>query len=299
MKESKKAEDLHLGLSGINLNSKTIDFGSGVLLRSTYAHIFSTDILAFEKPKSFGSFHPGPWQAISDKKGIDITAELHVPKEYSHAILPNFLVANTLVSLLRLWVDPGIAIQVLSPTPIESLKLRAGKDKGGEFAAMLNGQRDRHVHIGLVRGDKIIESIDWVVKNWENALDLRASKPELSFAIETFENAQCIPNTAMMIVSLWGALEAIFAPHKAELVFRVSSQLAAFLEPRGPMRLQKQRDIVKLYNIRSAAAHGFPKHADDDLIQTFELLRIAIIRMIERKQVPNKEQLETLLFSDQ
>jgi hypothetical protein len=102
---------------------------------------------------------------------------------------------------------------------------------------------------------------------------------------------------AESIVSLWGALEAIFAPHKAELVFRVSAQLAAFLEPRGVRRLEKQREIVKMYNLRSAAAHGFPKHRGEDLVKTFELLRIAIIRMIERKEVPNKEKLEQLLFT--
>ncbi|KSH35499.1 hypothetical protein AO965_02785 [Pseudomonas aeruginosa] len=198
--------------------------------------------------------------------------------------------------MLRLWVDPQISLQVFTQEPISKLKDRAGKDKGGEPAAMLYAQRERHVNIGLINSDRIIESIDWVVDNWSNALELRGSSPEFKLALDTFDNAQSIPNTAMMLVSIWGALEAIFAPHKAELVFRVSSQLAAFLKPRGLARLEKQKEIVKLYNLRSAAAHGSPKHVDEDLVKTYELLRMAIIRMIELKSVPNKAKLEELLF---
>jgi len=162
---------------------------------------------------------------------------------------------------------------------------------------MLNMARERHINIALSTGKPELESINWVLDNWEAAINLRASKTEFDFALETFDFAQRIPNSAMMIVSIWGALEAIFASHKAELVFRVSAQLAAFLAPRGADRLSKQREIVKLYGLRSAAAHGFPKHAGGDVVKTYELLRMAIIEMIHRKTVPTKDDLEVLLFS--
>lgn len=291
------AVDVCLGLSGLDLKSRVIEFGHGIQLRTTFAHVFSTEILAFERPASPTSFHPGPWQAVTHKRGIDIDTELLIPKSYKHPKLPNLAVAHTIVSLLRLWSDPGIALQVLAHGPISKLKEHRAKDSDGERVAMLYSGRERHISIGLTTGDRVIESIDWVVKHWENAVTLRGSSSEFNLAIETFDNAQCIPNTAMMLVSIWGALEAIFSPHKAELVFRVSAQLAAFLEPRGTSRLEKQREIVKLYNLRSAAAHGSPKHAGDDLVKTYELLRMAIVRMIERKMVPNREQLEELLFA--
>lgn len=296
MDEKPVGTDICLGVSGIDLGDRVIELGHGIQLRTTFAHLFATDILAFERPATPTSFHPGPWQAISHKRGVDITAELFIPKEHIHPRLTNLVVGHTIISLLRLWVDPQIAPQVFTRGPIAKLKERTGKDKGGELAAMLYAQRERYVNIGLVNCDRIIESIDWVVDNWNNAIELRSSSPEFNLALDTFDNAQCIPNTAMMLVSIWGALEAIFAPHKAELVFRVSTQLAAFLKPRGFARLEKQKEIVKLYSLRSAAAHGSPKHADEDLVKTYELLRMAIIRMIELKLVPNKEKLEELLF---
>lgn len=296
MDEKPVVTDICLGISGIDLGDRVIEFGHGIQLRTTFAHLFATDILAFERPVTPASFHPGPWQAVSHKSGIDILAELFIPKEYKDQRLSNLVVAHTIISLLRLWVDPQVALQVLAKVPIAELKERAGKDRGGELVAMLYARRERHVNLGLIKGDRIIESIDWVVDHWTNAVELRSSSPEFDLALDTFDNAQCIPNTAMMLVSIWDALEAIFAPHKAELVFRVSTQLAAFLKPRGLARLKKQKEIVKLYNLRSAAAHGSPKHADDDLVKTYELLRMAIIRMIELKLVPNKEKLEELLF---
>lgn len=296
MKQKPAVTDVCLGLSGLDLGERVFEFGHGIQLRATFAHLFGTDILAFERPATPTSFHPGPWQALSHKNGIDILAELYIPKEYKHPRVPNLVVGHTLVSLLRLWADPQIALHVFTQGPLAKLRERAGQDVGGELVAMLSTRRERHINIGLMKGSQAIESIDWVVKHWESAVDLRGSSTEFELALDTFDNAQCIPNTAMMLVSIWGALEAIFAPHKAELVFRASAQLAAFLKPRGTARLEKQKEIVKLYNLRSAAAHGSPKHDEADLVKTYELLRMTIIRMIELKLVPNKEKLEELLF---
>ncbi|WP_207867915.1 hypothetical protein [Pseudomonas sp. 58(2021)] len=291
----KEKESLYLGLSGLDLGGQIFELGEGIQLRSTFAHVFSSDILAFERPATPTSFHPGPWQAVSHKAGIDILAELYIPKEYAHPRLSNLEIGHTIISLLRLWADPQITLQVLAHGPVSELKERQSKN-GGELVALLYSRRERHVNIALIDNENVLDGIDWVVDHWKDAIELRGLSPEFNLAIDTFDNAQCIPSTAMALVSIWGALEAIFSPHKAELVFRVSAQLAAFLEPRGVGRLQKQKEIVKLYNLRSAAAHGSPKHGGDDLVTTLELLRIAIIRMVERKVVPDKSMLEELLF---
>ncbi|MGY6160477.1 hypothetical protein [Paraburkholderia strydomiana] len=296
MPEKNKPTDIFAGLSGLDLGDRTIEFGHGIQLRPIFAHVFSTDILAFERPATPSSYHPGPWQAISHRKGTDILAELYIPQEYCHPKLTNHVVANTIVSLLRLWSDPKIELQHFTQSPMSELKARTPSPEGGEFVAILVATRQRQIDLGLVDGSRVLESIEWVVDHWVDAVNLRASSPEFDLALATLDNAQLIPNTAMMLVSIWGALEAIFSPHKAELVFRASAQLAAFLTPRGPARLKKQREIVKLYNLRSAAAHGSPKHAAEDLVKSFELLRSALIRMIERKTVPSKEMLEELLF---
>jgi len=204
MNEQPVDADVYLGISGLDLGDQVIEFGKGIQLRPTFAHVFDTEILAFERPATPTSFHPGPWQAVSQKSGVDIQAELFIPCSYKHR-LPTLLVGHTILSLLRLWVDPQIALQIYTKQPIASLKERAGKDKGGELVAALYSQRTRHINIGLITGDQIIDNIAWVVNNWEKAVELRSSSSEFDFALDTFDNAQCIPNTAMMLVSIWGA----------------------------------------------------------------------------------------------
>lgn len=294
---SLKNEDLCIGLAGLDLKGETIELGHGIVLRATYAHLFGTDILAFERPATPTSYHPGPWQAVRAKPGVDILAELIIPPSYRHEKARRILVAHTIATLLRLWTDPKIARLVMAPCSMAKLKESKPSPTGGELVAALTPLRDRHVQLGLINEDNIIPSIQWVVEHWQDAVDLRVSSTEFDFALETFENAQFIPNTAMMLVSIWGALEAIFAPHKQELTFRVSSMLAAYLAPRGQQRADKQKEILRLYGARSAAAHGSPKHGPEDLVATFTLLRMAIIRMIERKAVPTRLDLEQCLFA--
>jgi hypothetical protein len=57
-----------------------------------------------------------------------------------------------------------------------------------------------------------------------------------------------------------------------------------------------QKEIAKLYDKRSAAAHGKPKHDEEDLLASFNLLRRVLMTIIENKNVPSREDLEDLLF---
>ena len=72
--------------------------------------------------------------------------------------------------------------------------------------------------------------------------------------------------------------------------------IAAYLKPPGPERTAQHKKVLKLYDARSVAAHGSPKHSSDDLLASLELLRNVIIKMIEARKVPTKEELEGLLF---
>ena len=52
------------------------------------------------------------------------------------------------------------------------------------------------------------------------------------------------------------ALENLFGTGSGELVFRVSTGCARLLERDGPARLTLQRDVRRLYNLRSRVVHG-------------------------------------------
>jgi hypothetical protein len=99
-------------------------------------------------------------------------------------------------------------------------------------------------------------------------------------------------------MSLWAALEAIFSPDKAaEIKFRIALRIACYLESSGQDRLELYNKVRKLYNARSAAAHGNPKWKPDfSLIETYFLLRRVFIAIIDRNQFPTQRELERVVF---
>jgi len=60
------------------------------------------------------------------------------------------------------------------------------------------------------------------------------------------------------------------------------------------MNLQKA--ISKLYDSRSAAAHGREDKKRDSLQETYTIARRAVVRMIEDNRVPTHVELEAKLF---
>jgi hypothetical protein len=60
--------------------------------------------------------------------------------------------------------------------------------------------------------------------------------------------------------------------------------------------MEQQKRIASLYDKRSAAAHGKPKHAAEDLVATFTILREVLIKFIEEGHVPTKQECEERLF---
>jgi hypothetical protein len=287
---------LYAGLSGLELDTESLDFGDGVQLCKTYAHVMSYVTLAFKEPASRDSHHPGPWVATSNGEGFDVRAELLIPTTYQHPTLSSFEVARTIVALLRIFVDPEIRFTFASSEPMSSLREKPYSGVPVEIGGAIEIHR-RHFALVLVDGSKKLEHIAWVQKNWRAAANLRGQSAEFRLALEVFEVGQFIPSTAMILVSIWGALEAIFSPSSTELRFRVSALIAAYMKPPGEARLAEQQKIAKLYDKRSAAAHGKPRHDQEDVLVSFELLRMVLIKLIERKKLPSKEDLDRLLFT--
>ena len=66
-----------------------------------------------------------------------------------------------------------------------------------------------------------------------------SARPEFGLLVAAANTIQFIQNDALLILSLSGALEALFSPSTTELKFRVSSLIAAYLEGSGSPRAPK------------------------------------------------------------
>jgi hypothetical protein len=295
MKLTTPSDGHYAGLTDLQLHPgddwDEFALGEGLTIRRTYAHLMSSHTMAFGRPEAPGKHHPAPWRATSQFEAFDIHAELFIPSTYKGTLPPQD-VARVIVCMMRLFVDPKIRLLVRSS---HSLSVVAGlHDKDVNIVPIETSRQ--FIELALPNPEAAADRLYWVRNFWQNAVDLMASHAEFRLAMEAFEMSTFIPHHALTLVSLWGALEALFSPSTSELRFRVSVLIASYIHPPGKLRAETQKEIFALYDQRSAAAHGKPKHNTDHLMQTFNILQKVLRRMIEESDIPSKSALNDMLF---
>ncbi|MGN6826075.1 HEPN domain-containing protein [Paucibacter sp. M5-1] len=294
---------LYVGLTDLPLGDRHIDLGDGIFLRGADATFISSLLLVntdeHSKQSKAGPLgsdglpplpRPAFWQLGG--KTTRISAELAIPSTVHQSLSQQYALARFLGSLLRLWTNPGIRMHAMSEHPFTDL-IRL--DGSGPRVIPLESFK-QHSRLGLIETSSMLESVTWVQANWRAAHKLYSSSTEFRLAADALDAAHFIENEALALVSLWAAMEALFSPSTTELKFRVSALIASFLEEPGEARRSRQKAIGHLYDKRSAAAHGKPKHQSEDLVSTFELLRRVLIKMIHSRAVPSKDELDARLF---
>jgi len=248
-------------------------------------------LLAFT-PAPPNSHHPGPWAAVNGGGlGLDIHAELHIPTTFAP---PNsFDRLNTvwwITSLLRLALSPQIHVPVITNQPFQE------GSKDWKNAQILPVEAFFHrYHGSLYKPQNIDESIAWVVRTWQKAQSLMRDS-RFNDTYQALDTVWRVPSPSLALITLWGALENLFSPSKQELRFRVSANIASYLESPGKGRLELQKRLLKLYDARSSAAHGANKNVADALVETQEITRRVLYKIFETMHIPTKEDLERELF---
>ena len=293
---------IYAGLANIEVPEQTVDFGNGVTLFRTFAR-FSTSVNFINtgdtsvpdwKASRPGELPPLPPPAMWHLRArqLDVTSQLFIPNPLAGNSKDPLELARLFTSALRLYADPATSLIAISTHPFDSLikrNLEGCKLTPIEVAP-------RYFPLGLITSGCNADGIRWVARYWKIIFRLYQSHADFRLAIDALDHGQFEPNPSLSLVALWGAIEALFSPSTSELKFRVSSLVASFLEPPGSSRLLKQRRVAALYDQRSAAAHGKPKHTPEHLLESFELMRALLIRITELGEVPTKAQLEERMF---
>lgn len=116
-------------------------------------------------------------------------------------------------------------------------------------------------------------------------------------AFQAFDYSTSVASPSLGLLTLWDALEHLFAPSKQELRFRVSALIASHLEAPGNARLELHRQLTKLYDARSEAAHTAKANSDVQAANaTFQIAKRVLEKIIMRNQVPTRAYLDSLLF---
>lgn len=290
---SMRAAVHYVGISGGTLPVEQFDLGYGVEMHRTYAHLMSPCLMAFA-PAEEGKPHPGPWRAAKGGFSFDITIELRIGDGPKPGGLSDVETASWIVALLRL----GYAPYLQAPVTIDIPFSQAARSEVAPTISPLETE-ERSFHKGAERNEEIpLKDLEWLKAAWHVSAELAHANPTLRTALLAYDSCRVRTRVSQSVLTIWGALEQLFAPSAGELRHRVAANIAAYLEPRGPDRLATYKHVLKLYNMRSVAAHT-TKEIDIDVIAgSWVILRNALVKMLGEQHVPTQSDFEHLLYAD-
>lgn len=283
---------LYAGLSHVTYDGEPFDLGHGITLRAAYAHLFAANMMAFARaPK--GKPHPAPWRAARGGFSYDIEIELAVPITDE---LPGGMsaedVAWLIAALLRLAEYAYLMVPVLSDHPFDAAATSQQEPLLRPFEIEPRILKAGDDDLARLKA----EDLEWVKSVWPRTAQMLRTHPPLNMALRAADACTVRGKPASALLTAWGALEELFAPSRAELRFRVSANIAAYLEPAGSKRLELFKLVANLYNARSKVAHSAQNAEIGALMQSFVILRNALIRMMDSGAVPTQADFEKLLF---
>lgn len=285
--------DLWAGLSDFTLVPERFELGQGVIISQTYAHFMAPFLMAFS-PAVPGRPHPAPWKSAKGGFSIDITAELFLPATCS---LEHFDRLNTvwwIVALLRLKATPAVFAPVISSERFSSIPVIQEEPELWPmeiYTHRLMAERAPNRRIDLAE-------LEWLKVHWQDASVLLA-KEDFSIAFQAVDLSIWGSSPSLALVAVWGALERLFSASNQELSFRVSANIASYLEGPGRERYKCFKQVKALYDHRSKAAHGDSKADITPYQETFAIARRVLLKMVETRHVPDKKELEARLFGDE
>jgi hypothetical protein len=288
-----ESKDIIAGLAGVKLEPTEYSLGSGLRISRTYAHMMAHFMMAYSPAKP-GQPHPGPWSPVSGGAfTYDIYTQLEVPRASLVGLdLDTSFIAWWITSMLRLRLGPVFIVPVIGEQTFAEAKIHNSK------ARFYPVEIYNQILVLDPNARHTIYEVDlaWTAKYWLSASRLYQGNDAFRVLFEAVDQSMFARHRSLALLWLWGGLEAVFSPSKAELRYRISSAIASFLEEPGIPRMNAQKSISKLYDSRSAAAHGREDKKDNSLQDTYALARRAVVTMIENNRVPSKVELEAKIF---
>jgi hypothetical protein len=292
---SEDHKELYFALTGIELLPECYALGWGVEICRTYVHLMAHPMVAFSRAEP-GKAHPAPWKAVEPniwgarRSSLDITAQLYVPSLPDRIQTNQWDTAGWIVFLLRLRTGTTLSLALLAEAPFASVASGKGQVRMYDFDFGWDywGHGDNTRQVTDV-------DLKWIADNWNESLNLMKDE-RFSFALVALYHSHRAYLLELRIVTVWAALERLFSESPVELRFRVSASIAAYLEPPGEARFSLCRQLMKLYDYRSKAAHGHEITENSAVESIMEITTRALVKMIEKRRVPSTEELRRLLF---
>lgn len=190
--------DLYGGFTGLKPPPEPIDFGHGLILSKTFAHLIQAKVMAFA-PAQPGAAHPAPWAAVHGGRGLDIHCQLLVPKDFNPG--PFFDHLNTIwwiSALIRLRGVPGSFVSAISTAPF-SKDLASAKEHQ-IFA--LEGAPQSRFPVKLPDSEDLAATFAWVRTHWKRGGDLMRESERFNTLVQAVDSSLGRPSAQLALIEI-------------------------------------------------------------------------------------------------
>lgn len=142
------------------------------------------------------------------------------------------------------------------------------------------------------------EDVEWIKDYYENANTLAFENEKFRYALEVINSWRYCVDVKSAIAILWAAIESI-VDVSIEISYRLSLSISSLLCERGDERIEKFKEIKKLYGLRSKVVHGTnlkDSQIEKTIVESFELLSELIVYMIEKNKLVEDVDFEIAIF---
>ena len=269
------------GLAGAQLGTDEFEICEGLVLRQTYAHLMSPYILAFARPKRPDRHHPGPWKSARGGQWLDLEIEVALREDVRPTGFDRLNTLWWVLALLRVSTGANLRMSVVSDTSFSSMT-----DTPVDPIIWPMETLPRQL---LTKSDppKVIDKrhLLWVRRVFGSGSKLMNDRA-FGRSFQTLDGAIWAHSTGSAIIVIWAALETLVQPGRPDTTKRLSSMLAALLEPPGAARERLFQRIRSLYEARSSSAHASRSPEAQQLFESFEIARRAFVYCIDNGQLP-------------
>jgi len=272
----------YAGLTGLDLKGAVLDLGHGLILSSADAKFLEcTEVL--DAPLLSANSQPS---RIGKPRLALVTSQLSIPVSVASSFEGREQLAAFLVSMLRIFTNPGVDLYIFSEFDLSRFGALKREDARGAWFGFAQYRR-RYFALAPYYPGSTAPNFNYSLGKWTVAHKLYGSQPAFRLLLDSLDWVQFSPNTALSLVSVWGSLEAIFAPGRGRITRRLSSGVATYLEQTGQERADLQKRVKNLYEKRSKGAHGEQHEVTDaHLLETVVVARRVLLTMIERERMP-------------
>lgn len=159
-------------------------------------------------------------------------------------------------------------------------------------------------HVKMIRVDSLNEfkiensDIHWLKEYFETANFLAFKHEKFRYSLEVLNSWRYCVDLKSAIAIIWAAIESI-VDVSTEITYRLSLSVSSLLYARGEKRVDKFKEVKKLYNLRSKVVHGSNLNDNDienALAASFNLLSELVSYMIENNRMITENEFETAIF---